>query len=508
MYAVAERDGKIPPRVSAVKSLASALCIGTGGSVGREGPIVQIGAALGSTLAQLARVADSRRPILVACGAAGGIAATFNAPIAGVIFALEVILASFTAEAFGVVVLAAVTASVIGRAAFGTAPFIALPAFHLRSGLDYPLFALLGLGCGLVGVLFTRLLYLIEDLCDWAWHGPEWLRPAVGGLLLGGVLLALPQMYGVGYPVLENAVRGQYALAFLLLLIAGKIVAHQPHHRHRRLRRRVRTVAVHRRRDRRRLRRPRPRPRTPPRRTRRRLRPRRHGRRVRRRRPRPHHRRAHPVRAHWRIHDHPPADDRRRPGHPHQPAGHPRHDLHAEALPPRRRPARLRADPPASDPLRGRRPRTAAGDSPGDGLAHHGRRPCSLAPRTAPCPSTDADGHYQGIVTARAVAAALDGEPAASGGARRTVAADLAVRPATVTRPRLSRPPCTPSPPPTPPASPSSTTAGTHVLGWITHQSVLAALHPPTPTAPDERTLPGQCPDAETPALISRSDRR
>jgi CIC family chloride channel protein len=225
MYAVAERDGRIAPRVSAVKSLASALCIGAGGSVGREGPIVQIGAALGSALGQRARVADSRLPVLVACGAAGGIAATFNAPIAGVIFALEVILASFTAEAFGVVVLAAVTASIIGRAAFGSAPFIALPAFHLHSGLDYPLFALLGAACGLVGVLFTRLLYLIEDLCDWAWRGPEWLRPTVGGLLLGAVLLVLPEMYGVGYPVLERTVRGQYVLWFLLVLIAGKIVA-------------------------------------------------------------------------------------------------------------------------------------------------------------------------------------------------------------------------------------------------------------------------------------------
>ena len=225
MYAVAERDGRIRPQVSAVKSLASALCIGAGGSVGREGPIVQIGAALGSAVGRLARVADGRLPVLVACGSAGGIAATFNAPIAGVVFALEVILASFTAEAFGVVVLAAVAASVVGRAAFGAAPFLTLPAFGLRSGVEYPLSALLGVVCGGVGVLFTRLLYLIEDLCDWAWRGPEWLRPAAGGLLLGAVLLALPQTYGVGYPVLERTVHGGYVLWFLLVLVLGKIVA-------------------------------------------------------------------------------------------------------------------------------------------------------------------------------------------------------------------------------------------------------------------------------------------
>ena len=225
MSAVAERDGRISPRVSAVKSLASALCIGAGGSVGREGPIVQIGASLGSALGQLLRVPGRRLPILVACGAAGGIAATFNAPVAGVLFALEVILRTFTAEAFGVVVLAAVTASVIGRAAFGDTPFLSLPTFALHSQGEYPLFILLGVVAGLTGVLFTRLLYLIEDLCDWAWRGPEWLRPAVGGLLLGTVLLALPQMYGVGYPVLEHTVHGGYALWFLLVLIGGKIVA-------------------------------------------------------------------------------------------------------------------------------------------------------------------------------------------------------------------------------------------------------------------------------------------
>jgi CIC family chloride channel protein len=225
MYAVAERDGRIVSRVAVVKSLASALCIGSGGSVGREGPIVQIGAALGSTLGRVVRVPPDRLPILVACGSAGGIAATFNAPIAGVLFALEVILRTFTAEAFGVVVLASVTASIVGRAAFGDTPFLVLPAFRLHSVAEYPLFLLLGVVAGLVGVLFTRVLYGIEDLCDWAWRFPERLRPAVGGLLVGGLLLALPEMYGVGYPVLERSVHGQYALWFLLVLVAGKIVA-------------------------------------------------------------------------------------------------------------------------------------------------------------------------------------------------------------------------------------------------------------------------------------------
>ncbi|WP_344439016.1 chloride channel protein [Kitasatospora nipponensis] len=225
MYAVARRGGRIAPQVALVKSLASALCIGGGGSVGREGPIVQIGSALGSTLGRVVRVPEDRMKVLVACGAAGGIAATFNAPLAGVFFAMELILRDFTAEAFGMVVLSSVTSSVIGRAAFGDTPFLQLPALGVHHLSQYLLFALLGVIAGAVGVGFTRILYWIEDACDWAWRGPEWARPAVGGLLLGLLLLVLPQMYGVGYPVLENAVNGTYVIGFLLLLLVAKIAA-------------------------------------------------------------------------------------------------------------------------------------------------------------------------------------------------------------------------------------------------------------------------------------------
>ena len=137
MYAVARRGGRIAPQVAAVKALASALCIGGGGSVGREGPIVQIGSALGSTLGRVVRVAETRMRVLVACGAAGGIAATFNAPLAGVFFAMELILRDFTAESFGMVVLASVTASVIGRAAFGNQPFLHLPPFTVTTSAQY-----------------------------------------------------------------------------------------------------------------------------------------------------------------------------------------------------------------------------------------------------------------------------------------------------------------------------------------------------------------------------------
>ncbi len=225
MFAVSRRGGRIRPQVAGVKALASALCIGGGGSVGREGPIVQIGSALGSTLGRLGRLSESRMKVLVACGAASGIAATFNAPLAGVFFAMELILADFAAQAFGMVVVSAVTSAAIARAAIGDEVFLTLPIFTLAHHWEYLLVAALGLLAGGVGVGFTRVLYAIEDACDAVWRGPEWARPAVGGLLLGGLLLVLPQMYGVGYPVLGNAVDGAYAVGFLAVLLVGKVVA-------------------------------------------------------------------------------------------------------------------------------------------------------------------------------------------------------------------------------------------------------------------------------------------
>jgi len=225
MLAVNRLGGRMRPQVPIVKSLASALCIGSGGSVGREGPIVQIGSALGSVIGQLVRVTETQLRLLVACGAAAGISATFNAPIAGVFFALELILRNFDTESFGFVVLSSVTADAIGRAAFGSHSFLTLPGFTFTSPLELVLYAGLGVLAVGVGVAFIRVLYAGEDLADRLWRGPAWLRPAAGGILLGLLLLAVPQMYGVGYPVLQRAVAGHYVILVLLGLLAAKILA-------------------------------------------------------------------------------------------------------------------------------------------------------------------------------------------------------------------------------------------------------------------------------------------
>lgn len=224
MLAVAQRGGRIRPAVAVIKALASALCIGSGGSVGREGPIVQIGSALGSTVGQALRMSDDRIRTLVACGAAGGIAATFNAPIAGVFFALEVILGEFTTRAFGVVVISSVTAAVIGRAVFGDVPSFPVPSYELFNVGEFALYAVLALLAGAVGVGFTRTLYAIEDLFD-AIPIHDLLKPLPAGLLLGLCGMLLPQIFGVGYPAMSQALAGDYALGFLLVLVVVKILA-------------------------------------------------------------------------------------------------------------------------------------------------------------------------------------------------------------------------------------------------------------------------------------------
>ena len=226
MYAVNRQGGRMRPQVPIVKSLASALCIGSGGSVGREGPIVQIGSALGSVTGQFFRLSEPQLRLLVACGAASGISATFNAPIAGVFFALELILRNFETRSFGLVVLSSITADAIGRAAFGNQPFLSLPSFTFSSPLELSLYAVLGVLATGVGLGFMRVLYTGEDVADKLWaRRPQWLRPAVGGVLLGLLLLAVPEMYGVGYPVLQRAVSGHYVILVLVGLLAAKVLA-------------------------------------------------------------------------------------------------------------------------------------------------------------------------------------------------------------------------------------------------------------------------------------------
>jgi CIC family chloride channel protein len=230
MEAVAVRGGRIRPRVAVIKALASAICIGTGGSVGREGPIAQIGSALGSTIGQVLNLSDERVSNLVACGAAGGIAATFNAPIAGAIFALEVILGQFHTVYFGAVVISAVTADVVAHIFEGDLRAFSVPKYALVSPWELILYALLGALATLAAIAFVRLLYLSEDVWD-RLRFPEYLKPVLGGLVLGcvGILTfkidGFPRVFGVGYDSITQALFGGLTVQVTLILLIVKLFA-------------------------------------------------------------------------------------------------------------------------------------------------------------------------------------------------------------------------------------------------------------------------------------------
>ncbi len=223
--AVARHDGLIRPRVSVVKILASALTIGTGGSVGREGPIVQIGSSLGSVSGQLFRLSAPNIKVLVASGAAAGISATFNAPLAGVIFASEIILGSFAVESMTPIVISSVLANVVQKHVGEYGLNAAFPAVYYRyfgSWSQLPSYLILGLLAGLVAVGFVKLLYWTEDLGKQYFSNYLW-RGLVLGLIMGGVGVAfarpapndrgpsdhrpIPPLFGVGYGIVEHAVR-------------------------------------------------------------------------------------------------------------------------------------------------------------------------------------------------------------------------------------------------------------------------------------------------------------
>ncbi len=224
MENVALKGGKIRPRVVIVKSLASAICLGSGGSAGREGPIVQIGSAIGSTLGQYFRVSSYTLKTMVGCGAAAGIAGTFNAPIAGVMFSLEVILGDFGASTFAPIVLSAVTATVITRAVLGDVPAFIVPEYELVSFYEIPFYTVLGIAVGLLALLFIFLLYRMEDGFEKIGI-PAYLKAAIGGLLLGSIGILFPHVFGNGYEAIDMSLLGQLSWYLLLSLIFVKMLA-------------------------------------------------------------------------------------------------------------------------------------------------------------------------------------------------------------------------------------------------------------------------------------------
>jgi CIC family chloride channel protein len=228
MDAIYYQGGVIRPVVAVVKSLASALAIGSGASVGREGPIIQIGSALGSTLGQIVSMPASQRITLVAAGAGAGIAATFNTPIGGVMFAIELMLPEVSVSTFLPVAIATGTATFIGRWALGDQPAFAVPpltpmAADATAIAVLVLFAALGALTGAAAAAFIRALHLLEDLFDQIpWR---YLRHIIGMLLVGVMIYTLLRLYGhyyvegVGYATVQAILSGQLSTFWLLALL-------------------------------------------------------------------------------------------------------------------------------------------------------------------------------------------------------------------------------------------------------------------------------------------------
>ena len=231
MYAVARKNGRINPIVALIKALASSICIGSGGSVGREGPIVQIGSTLGSAIGRWFKVPSNLLRTLVAAGAAGGISATFNAPIAGVIFAMEIILREFTSQSFSIVVLSSVVAWVVGSSLMGDEIVFSVPPYALNHSGELLLYAFLGILAAVVARIYIRTIYTLEDTFDNWKIMPEYFKPVVGGFILGVIGLYILKnsdgqtIFGVGYGVVESALLGKLALKIMLVLLVAKLIA-------------------------------------------------------------------------------------------------------------------------------------------------------------------------------------------------------------------------------------------------------------------------------------------
>jgi len=224
MKAIALRGGVMRTRVVLIKSMASALSIGTGGSVGREGPIVQIGSAVGSTLGQWLGLPTQQLRTLVGCGAAAGISATFNAPIAGALFAAEIILGNFAVAQFSPIVISSVVATVVSRFFLGNHPAFEVPGYDIVSPFEIAPYMVVGVAAGLVAVAFIRTLGAFETFFERS-SIPPYLQAAVGGAAVGLIAIELPQVLGVGYTTISSALEGNIPVLTLGLLVIAKIVA-------------------------------------------------------------------------------------------------------------------------------------------------------------------------------------------------------------------------------------------------------------------------------------------
>jgi chloride channel protein, CIC family len=205
-------------------AFVSAVSIGAGGSAGREGPMVHFGAALSSYIAKRFHLTPSITLTLLGCGVASGVAASFNAPIAGVFFALEVVIGHYALHAFSPIVIASVVGTIVSRAHLGDTPAFVVIQHAPVNIAEYPAFFLLGLSCAVIATIMLRAIMLTDEGFSRS-PIPVWLRPAVGGLMVGAIALWFPHVLGVGYQATDMALNGTFGLWILLGLIVAKTIA-------------------------------------------------------------------------------------------------------------------------------------------------------------------------------------------------------------------------------------------------------------------------------------------
>ena len=225
MESVVLKGGILKLRTVFIRAIASAICIGSGGSAGREGPIAQIGSAIGSYAGQIFKMSSNNVRTLLGCGAAGGIAATFNAPIAGSLFALEIILGDWNVATFSPVIMSSVIATTIARYFHGNKPAFSVPLYQLVNPVEIVFYIILGLLAGLAALLFIQVLDFFEEYFEKNVNIHPWLKPALGGLILGSIGLVFPQIFGNGYGSMGDALMGRMAFQLMLILMFLKILA-------------------------------------------------------------------------------------------------------------------------------------------------------------------------------------------------------------------------------------------------------------------------------------------
>ena len=217
----AVKGAHMPWKTGLTSALVSSISLGAGASAGREGPAVHLGATIASLLGSRLSLPFAARRIILGCGAAAAVSASFNAPIAGVIFAHEVILGHYALSALAPIIMSSVIATTITRFYHGAAPTFAIPQYHITSTWEFPAFLLLGLVCGLVAVGLQTTIARADTTAK-AIAMPIWLRPVIGGLAIGVFAVFIPEILGVGYEVTNLALREKYTLGFLLILLIAK----------------------------------------------------------------------------------------------------------------------------------------------------------------------------------------------------------------------------------------------------------------------------------------------